>query len=396
MFGSMNTVAYMMRLRLVSTCLRSIAVPLALAFLLLLHWTPAYATPSFEVSGRCVTTSWHPTGKQVQPLEFLFDVRVAGPVWSIRMTDLAAKAGKRASSDYSELVCDGEDIFVVHHVQDALRTKVAKRLQYDTFGMARQGKFPDGATPLEKILWLTFCSGEYPPLSAEDLPPIDNSLLPTNVAAVRVEYHQTTPHVPKSLEVWAKGVLVWGTWPQQPALMRAGSPFEESYLALEFASASPTNTAEGTVIPQHVEASYYGLDLSAKPPRRFRATQTVVSVERFGPLREPVAPPPLAGSANVLDTRYTSSSGRAFHYVETNGTWISRSDPDPTAALEAKTPSPTYKIKPPRLLWGVDVKLYVFAGLTMLAVWLAVAFCLFSFLRRKAAKVEASGRYANH
>jgi hypothetical protein len=108
----MSTLANNIRLRLVSACLRIIAVPLASAFLLLFHWTPAYATPSFEVSGRCLTTSWHTMGKRSQALEFLINVRVAGPVWSIRMTDLAAKAGKRASSGYSELVCDGEDIFV--------------------------------------------------------------------------------------------------------------------------------------------------------------------------------------------------------------------------------------------------------------------------------------------
>ncbi len=392
----MNTVAYIVRVRLVSKCLRSIAVSLALAFLLLSHWTAACATPGFEVSGRCVTTSWRSTGKQTQHLEFFFNVRAAGPVWSIRVTDLAAKAGQRASSDYSELVCDGEDLFVAHHVQDALRTKVAKRLQYDTFGMARQGKFPDHATPLEKLLWLTYCSGEYPPLSAENLPPIDNSLLPTNVAAVTAEYHQTTPHVPKNLKVWAKGVLVWKSGSHEPVLVRAETPFEESYLAIEFASASPTNAAEGIVIPQHVEVLYYTLDLQAKPPRRFRAAQTVVSVERFGPLREPIAPPPLAGSANVLDTRYTDSSGRFFHYVETNGTWVSRSEPDPAAALDAKTPSPIYKIKPPRLLRGIDVKCYEFLGLATLAAWLTVTVCLVIFLRWKGAKTETSGRYANH
>jgi hypothetical protein len=392
----MSTLANNIRLRLVSACLRSIAVPLTLAFLLLLHWTPAYATPSFEVSGRCVTTSWQSTGKQVQLLEFLFDVRVAGPVWSIRMTDLAAKAGKRVSSDYSELVCDGEDIFEVHHVQDALRTKVAKRLQFDTFGMVRQGKFPGGASPLEKNLWLTFCSGEFPQLSAEDLPPIDNSLLPTNVAAVTVEYHQTAPHVPKSLKVWAKGVLVWTSESQEPMLVRAGAPFEDSYLALEFASGPPTNGAEGTVIPQHVEVSYYTLDLQAKPPRRFRCTQTVVSVERLSPLREPIAPPPLAGSANVLDARYRNGSGRPFHYLETNGTWVSRADPAPIDALEAKTPAPIYKIKPPRQLWGVGLRWYVFAGVTTLALYLAAAICLIRFLCRQGTKGEASAQYAKH
>jgi hypothetical protein len=364
----------------------------------LFHWTPACATPNFELSGRCATTSWHPTGKQVQSLEFLFTVRVAGPVWSIRMTDLAAKAGKRASSDYSELVCDGEDIFEVHHVQDALRTKVAERLQFDTFGMARQAKFPDGATPLEKILWLAFCSGDYPPLSAEDLPPFDLSLLPTNIAAVTVEYYQTTPHVPNSLKVWAKGVLCWGPGSQQPMLVRAEAPFEDRYLALEFASGSPTNAAEGVVIPQHVEVSYYTLALQAKPPRRYRGTEAVISVERFGPLRERIVPPPLAGSANVLDTRYTRSSGRYFHYVETNGSWVSRGDPDPTTALDAKTPAPIYKTEPSPLLWPwhVSVKWYVFAGIIMLAIWMAAAFCLTIILRRKGAKVGASGDYAKH
>jgi hypothetical protein len=230
--------------------------------LCLLTCSPADAVSAFEVSGRCVTTSWYPSGRQMQPLEFRFEVRVVEAVWSIRVVDLSARAGKRASSDYDELFCDGRDLFQVAHCLDAVRTNLAARSQFNTYGSVRPATFPASATPIERILWLAFCSGKYPPLSATNFPQIDNLLMSTNVAAVTVDYYPTLPHIPKGLKVWAKGVLLPDPDSLQGIrLIRATGPFQEGYLALQLESAWPTNAAAGAVVPQHLTASFYGLDL---------------------------------------------------------------------------------------------------------------------------------------
>ncbi len=374
------------RVRSVTLCLAALVVVLALPC------SSTCAAVAFEASGRCVTTSWKPTGQQEQPLEFLFEVRVAEAVWSIRVDDLSARAGKRAGADFEELFCDGTDLFQVHHCPDAVRTNLAPRHQFNTYGSVSPATFPADATPIERILWLAFCSGKYPPLSAANLPQIDNSLMPTNVAAVTVDYYPTVPHIPKRLMVWAKGVLLWdSTFPRGIQLIRPTGPFEDGFLALEVEAAGPTNALEGVVVPQHLVASFYGLDLAAEPARRYRATEIVVSVERLGPLRDSLAPPELVGAANVLDTRFTNSLGRVFRYLETNGTWVSRSDPAATRALEAKSPAPIYRSRGSR---GIGTMRHLLQGIVLLTLCAPIALWLIAFLRRRSRNTENNQRIA--
>ena len=374
------------RVRSVTLCLAALVV------VLVLPCSSACAAVAFEASGRCVTTSWNPTGQQVQSLEFLFEVRVAEAVWSIRVDDLSVRAGKRAGADFEELFCDGTDLFQVHHCPDAVRTNLAPRHQFNTYGSVGPATFPTFATPIVRILWLTFCSGKYPPLSAANLPLIDNSLMPTNVAAVTVDYYPTLPHVPKRLMVWAKGVLLWdSTFPRGIQLIRPTGPFEDGFLALEVESAGPTNALEGVVVPQHLVASFYGLDLAAKPARRYRGTEIVVSVKSLGPVRESLVPPELAGAANVLDTRFTNKLGRVFRYVETNGTWVSRSDPTAAKALDAKSPAPIYMSRGSR---GIGAMRHVLRGIVLLTLCAPIALYLIAFLRRRNRNAENNQRIA--
>lgn len=333
---------------------------------------------AFEAGGRCVTTSWNPSGRQVQSLEYLFEVRVADAAWSMRVDDLSARVGKRASSDFEELFCDGKDLFHVGHCSDAVRTNLPTRLQFNTYGSVRAATFPANATPIQRILWLAFCSGNYPPLSAANLPPIDNSLMATNVAAVKVDYYTTAPRVPKHLEVWARGVLFPDPQaPQGVRLMRVSGPLQGGYLALEVQSTDPTNTTGGAMVPEHVIASFYGLDLSTEPAKRYRATEIDVSVQSLGAVQKAPAPPALAGAANVLDLRYTNKSGRSFRYLETNGTWVSREDPSAVRTLEAKTKAPVYRVK------GDGGKRLVFRWLVVLSLSAPIAFYLMSMIRRR-------------
>jgi hypothetical protein len=303
-----------------------------------------YAAVNFEASGRCVTTSWRPNGLRMEPLEFRFRVRVTEPIWSIRVEDLSALAGKRASADFEELFCDGTDLYQIGHCPEAIRTNLATRFRFNTFGSVRPATFPAFATPLERILWLGFCSGQYPPLSATNFPQIDNLFMPSNVAAVSAGYFPTAPHIPNRVQVWAKGALVAD--PKSPGGMRVIRPIgssDEGYLAFTFESGSPTNAAGEAIVPQDLKATYYGLDLSAEHPKPFRATEIVMTVQRLGPAQEALAPPELVGVANVLDARYTNKFGLAFRYMETNGGWVSRTDPTPTKTLETKSRVPIYK-----------------------------------------------------
>jgi hypothetical protein len=332
-----------------------------------------------------VTTSWYPTGKQLQPVEFLFDVRVAEEAWSVRLDDLSARAGKRASSDFTELSCDGRDLFRVVHCQDALRTNVAARLRFDRFGTVYEATFPAYATPLERILWLAFCSGKYPALSARNFPQVDDSLMHTNIAAVTVDYYSTEPHVPKNLRVWAKGLLLPNPEsPQGTRLIRPEGELQDGYLALELETTLPTNAAGAAVVPKQLKALFYGLDLASHPPKRYRATEMIVSVESLGPLHEPIASPELIGSANVLDTRYTNKAGRPFHYMETNGTWASRADASPITALEAKTKAPIYKTM------RASGKRHMARWLVVLTLCAPTGFYLSTLLRRKGQNTQTT------
>jgi hypothetical protein len=312
---------------------------------------PADVPTSLEVAGTCSCTSWHPTGDRNKSLPFKFRLRLRDGAWSMRIDDLDVYAGKRRSYDYQEIMFDGTDLFRAAHYPDAVRTNSNVKSASETFGNVRSvrgNSFPGFAQLLEKALWVTFCRGEYPPLTPMNFPPISVSLVADNITAVNADYFPAPPHVLKSIKVWAKGRYSLPDKVNPKGIIApATAPFQDGYLALDLESTSPTNIDGTVLVPRHIVASAYSLD-SSTPAKRYLETQVVFSVETISTNVESIAPPQLIGKANIRDTRYINTRdnnhvGRSFHYLETNGSWVSRTEPNNIKVLESKATVPISK-----------------------------------------------------
>ncbi len=269
----------------------------------------------------------------------------------MHVDNLSASYTKKGGIDSRDLAYDGKDLFNAGHVPDPEATveayglpRMAGLAAYDTVAMARTTPFPDFASPVEKVLWLAFCTAEHPPLTATNLPAVTALLQHTNLSAVAADYFQTSPRLLKSLRISVKGMQVPAPRDKSGlTFVRLPAPLAGGYVALEFEASSPTNVGPGLVIPQRVVVSSFMPDLWAKPPRTYLGTRIDVSVAAAGTAPEPVTPPELPGVANIVDARFTDRRGMSFHYEETNATWVARTAPDPVKSLEGKRRVPVVK-----------------------------------------------------
>jgi hypothetical protein len=291
---------------------------------------------AFQVQGTCESTSWRSSGEKRQSLKFAFIVRSVGRTWSIRVDDLAAKTGGRDSADYSELAFDGQDQFAISHFPDRMVTNAVGLPGVETYGVVREATFPKWAGPVEKLLWLLFCSGAYPPLTTSSFPEIENSCAATNLVDVAVEYFSSELRLPKTIKVWSRGTLVFEHATGRPLPVQPTGLPAQGYVAFDLQSSAIPGEAEPSPTKRQVTAEYYGLDFHHQPPKPFLSTVTSMTAEASGIDMQPIGAPELIGKAAILDARYRQPSGLSYYYVETSHSWMTRSDPDPNRTLRSK------------------------------------------------------------
>jgi hypothetical protein len=270
----------------------------------------------------------------------------------MHVDNLSASYTRKRGIDSRDLVYDGTDLFNVAHVPDPKagleaydKLGIPKTAvpAYDTIAMTQTTDFPNDTSMLEKIIWLAYCTTDYPQLTVTNFPAVTLELQPKNLSAVTAEYFQANSHFLKSLRVSVKGALHITSPGDQSGFrfLELPPPLAEGYVALEFATESTTNIGSGLLIPQRVVASCFGPDPSAHPPRTYLVSRIEITLASAGSAPEPITLPALPGFANILERRF---SGMRFHYEETNAEWVARSAPDPVKSLEGKRTVPILRV----------------------------------------------------
>jgi hypothetical protein len=298
-------------------------------------------TPSaFHLKGTANSTSYDRTGKTIISVDFDFELGVIGATWRMHLHDLDVERGTRQSFLYTELVNDGTDLYRVTYYPERVVKESKVPLKLQTVGRVQETRFPVDGTPVEKVLWLAFCANEEVFESTERLPQLCMSLPNRNIARVTVDFMQTTPILPRSIELWAKGMSI-----PDGRHIPLPHPFQDGYLAFELVSDFSGPSAGTPMVPEQVHARFYTVDTSVEPVRRIVATHLAISVSEVSEVNlqgSGFSLPTLPGEAIVSDLRFRDDSGRRFQYLETNASWVSRFETNPVHVLQQKAPAPRW------------------------------------------------------
>ena len=287
-----------------------------------------------EARGRIEGSAFNPvTGKTNQSVAYLFVVDVLDAKWRIRIEDERVRLGLVESSEWSELIYDGRDIFSLTHISEELRKKFSKSggVEYpNDFGTAKSSDgFPLEAGEIERFLWLAFCSPPYLRSLTGGVMPSTTSPLAAGINT-RAEFTWTDPaqQFVKSFREYWPGVRVHLA-PPTLEIVKCPKPYDIEYLVGKYDVATITNW-NGMVVPTRFTEyvhQIFGADA--------QATNVLVRVQQGWITELVTAPqefwkaPRTAGSSIIKEQRFADKDGTAatLSYSEdkpTDTAWLDR------------------------------------------------------------------------
>jgi len=288
----------------------------------------------YSVEGGMTATPLDFQGRPKTSLEFRFRVAVEPGRWSIQHDDLAALGGKRASAWREELAWDGRDLYRIDHMD---HTNAPRRGKGPTslYAFARPGALLSGATPIERILWLAFCSGDLlhtngslpsfrdPRAVPEDLVKYTFEAIPGSKLPLRFQEHDP------GFILLDGGTRVLGL----PA------PFTNGYVPFEFEALASTNVANQP-LPAAFLARFFLVNDGppGAPAVRWNSCTYSGWVAQAASATQSFTRPVIASSATVYDFRFTNRAGRPLKYSEqAGGNWLDRDDPNLSNTIRTKS-----------------------------------------------------------
>lgn len=298
---------------------------------------------ALEFQGVITTEAYNPlTGVTNHFASYDFVILLAGNQWRIITLDKQAAQGARINAERMEISFDGRDLYgLVHFPHRVLSEYRAKdKADYPAeLGHVSEGDFPFIAGPVQKTLWLAYCSTAYLSALVSNLMPsfLDLSLA-KDAALARVSYELFSGRgsLPRLFNEYAPGkygTIVNGELVQVPC----PPPYDREYLAFRYEAEEVTNRA-GAFFPVRFRTEYFRPVVRAdKEP-----VNSVVAVEKgllktlqlvgVSDLR-----PNLTSEAIIRDTRFPElAKAPVLAYRESQPTWLDRNSPTLNREIASK------------------------------------------------------------
>jgi hypothetical protein len=299
--------------------------------------------PTLEFQGEVRSEAYEPqTGKAIQSVSYEYTIYVTGEKWRVRTLDNQAALGARKNAEHMEISFDGRDLYgLVHFSQPVLTEYKAKdKADYPAeFGQVHEGDFPVTADPIQKMLWLAYCSQSYlSNLGGKPMPSLVDLTFSKEAPKVQVSYEQFSGKgsLPKQLNEYAPGkrlALVNGTLAYAPC----PPPFDKEYLAMHYEVTEATNYS-GALFPVRFRAEYF---MPVEHPGSACSNCLVRVQEGF--LRSIQAAtvsdlrPRITAEAVVRDARFPEySKAPVLAYREAQASWLDRNSPTLSNDIAAK------------------------------------------------------------
>lgn len=287
------------------------------------------------VEGKVTEEMFRLNGSIITNLSTCFSLRIHETSWLLTMGDCTSLQGGKVVAR-RQVGFDGRDVFELISTtrEEALEASTLSSNRF--FGFVNEGFFPRTRWPLDRILWLAFCSTERFNTTT-NLPSFrsPNDLL-AQVVSCRLEritadglpsvYEQL---VPGSLRVREAGSLKVIPYPP---------PLDSGYVEFAYRVLDVTNVYNLSV-PLRFEAEFFAIESDFRSFANRRLTNRRVGVlSGVQRLVEVVGLPMTAESANVYDYRFTNKSGQPVMYQSAGGEepWINRNDPQITETIAHK------------------------------------------------------------
>lgn len=275
-----------------------------------------------------------------------------------------------------ELVCDGEDVYHLSHYPEALAAAARAITTNRLYGSVRKEASPPAtSSTVQRLLWLAFCSAVHlgtnaSPASIRDPGNADRQPL---WSAWQVSEHSKLPtHFNQACPGYA--VKRQGT---NATLAPYEAPFDQGWIDFEYRVTAITNAGVLPVPAAFLAGFYLPFGDGGTGLVRTCVSSWTGWVTRAEELLEPIRPPELVDSANVVDHRFKTKTGSPLVYAERSGSnWLNRADPAVLDVARRKrtglgTDSPA--ISPTRRLVATTLVLTAFIG---------TSFCALIFMRR--------------
>lgn len=326
---------------------------------------------AFEVSGRVAEEVIAKDGTVTAALDFSYQVNVDGFKWKIATEDLGVRSGSRSSVQFRQIGCDGRDMFELNEFPESIVLQSTNGSTNRLYGYVREGTFPAGAWPLERILWLAFCSAPYLPKEPQ-LPSFRDPANPLAQPKDSRSELSATSGLPTYYEQVSKGHLSI-VQNGQVQVLNYPAPLDVGFVEFLFEAISLTN-AGGVQVPLIFTAQFFMGDSDFQTyARRRLSNRRVGKVEIAFQVSKPLAadqwPPEVKEAANIYDYRFVTNS-RPLMYRHQGGSsvWLRREDPHLAATFASKTP-----LVSGDKLGGGSAKLKIMVRLALLA---SIASCL--------------------
>ena len=117
--------------------------------------------------------------------------------------------------------------------------------------------------------------------------------------------------------------------------------YKPGYAAFSYLVSRSTNV-DNITLPLIASADFFDLDETTNPPSRFVANKWIVTVTNLSARSTRTSYiPTLAGSANLIDKRFTNvaTGNSSLVYSEKKATWLDRKDPKLQEQIETKSAS---------------------------------------------------------
>lgn len=298
---------------------------------------------ALEFQGEVKTEVYDPhTGAVVQNVSYAYVIHVHGNHWRITTLDRQATQGARKSADRTEIAFDGRDLYALVHFPDHVLSEYRKKDKVDypiEVGHVQEGGFPVTADPVQKLLWLAYCSQSYlSNHSGQSMPSLVDLTMAKDPPTVRVAYEllsgsgslprQFNEFAPGRRWVVEKGALVYVPCPP---------PFDKEFLAFRYEAEEATNHA-GALFPTRFRAEYL---MPVESPGSVPVNRVVtVQVGLLRSLRVVEAGdfrPNITAEAIIRDTRFPEyAQAPVIAYREPQPTWLDRNSSTLKSDIAAK------------------------------------------------------------
>ncbi len=291
--------------------------------------------PALEFQGKITTVAYNLlTGVTNHFASYDFVIHLVGNQWRIITLDTQAAQGAQINAERMEISFDGRDLYGLVHFPRHVLGEYRSRDKADypaEFGHVNEGDFPFIAGPVQKTLWLAYCSAAYFSALVSNLMPsfLDLSLAKDPaLARVTFELFSGRGSLPRLFNEYAPGkygAIVNGELVQMPC----PPPYDQEYLTFRYETEEITNHA-GAFFPVRFRTEYFRPIVRAgkEPVNGIVALQkgllkTLQLVGGVGDLR-----PNFTSEAIVRDTRFPElAKAPVLAYRESQPTWLDRNSP---------------------------------------------------------------------